>query len=111
MPRQNPCVHAGKNILEREHLHGPGIDLDYALLDLRFPGSLNLRIAGAVTALEQLPDKPIDIAGREATDIFEDFGGGALHVEIVARNREQRMTTQLPGLKVETWRPDALTVE
>ena len=48
-------------------------------LDFRLPRCLNLRIAGAVSALEQFPDKPIDVAGRKAMNIFENFGGRAVH--------------------------------
>jgi len=62
------------------------VGISDAPLDLGFPGRFNLCLAGAVAILQELPDQPVDLAGGELARLFEDFGSGAVHGQIVARN-------------------------
>jgi hypothetical protein len=80
-----PGVHAGKDIFERDHLDGSGIDFVEAALDLRVPGGFDFGVGLDSFFDEQALDKPVDFFGRQLTGFFEDFLGGAGHVEIVAR--------------------------
>jgi len=89
LPGQNPRIHAGKHVLKRNQHCGSGIDLGHAPLNFRLPRGIDLDVAVAVSSLKQLPNEPIEFAGRQAAGIFENFGGRAIHGVSLARNGPQ----------------------
>jgi len=64
LPGQNPRVHAGEDVFKRNERRIPGVDLGDTPLNFHLPCGIDLRIAGATSGLKQLPNQPIEFAGR-----------------------------------------------
>src|ERR1039457_399185 len=54
--------------------------------DILAPSRIDLLFRLGIFIAEKVLDKPVEVAGGQLTGVFEDFGGCALHGEIVARN-------------------------